>query len=69
MDGNEFRKCREGLGLSREEAAKSFMVSKETIVNWELGRRKVPGLAIALCRLLHEKQQRLKEEKRNGTPP
>ena len=47
----EFRMLREASGLRMAEAARKTGTAYKTWENWEMGRSRVPGLAIAWLEL------------------
>jgi len=48
----EIKNIREKMNLSGKDMAIKLDTSKRTYENWELGRTKVPGVALVACKLL-----------------
>lgn len=52
--GKEIRFIRKKLGESREKFGMRFIVSAESVRNWETGRRNMQGPALRLMQLIEE---------------
>lgn len=56
---NEYRirliAARSGLGLTRQEMADVLLTPVQTLIQWEIGRNRTPGIAVAAAELLVDK--------------
>jgi DNA-binding transcriptional regulator YiaG len=50
----EFKKLRDGLGLSQIEMAEALHVNFRTLQGWEIGKSSVPDPVLILAELLHD---------------
>jgi DNA-binding transcriptional regulator YiaG len=57
---HEFRRrliaARQVLNISRAELAAHLLTPVETLIQWEIGRHRTPGLAVAAVELLCENE-------------
>jgi len=56
-DAIDIRKLRESVGVSQAQFARMIGVSKDTLQNWEQGRRQPRGPAKALLRVFEKDPQ------------
>jgi transcriptional regulator with XRE-family HTH domain len=60
MNGTELREWRTLLGLTQEQAAKEFEVTRATVQNWEYGNTSVPrAVELASRQILRHWKRRL----------
>ena len=57
MTGDELREARKAAGISMKQAAEESSTPYRSWQDWEGGRRRVPGLAIAWLKLYQRQQK------------
>lgn len=61
MNGKEFKRLREQLGMTTTELGSLLGVSMAALRNWEVGTAKVPGPVSLIMRLVRDRSD-LREE-------
>jgi DNA-binding transcriptional regulator YiaG len=59
-----FRRIRKSINWTQEQLAAELGVSRATIAQWEIGRRRIPGLAARLLVRVQAEQQAVTKKTR-----
>jgi len=64
MEPDEFKRLREGMGLTQQALADQLGVHRVTVAKWEAGDRGIPEPAARLLQRLHDEARPKKKRRK-----